>query len=278
MDKKYVFLDVDGTLVSYTNDLPASAVSAIRKAREQGHRVYMVTGRSKAEIYDELWEIGFDGYIGGNGNYVESNGEVILHRTLSQEECRQIVDWLHERQLEYYIESNTGLFASRLFEERGDRTVKEYAAFKEQMDAERFTVRKSFPHMIFNESPYRSDVNKISFILEKYEDYSDAKVRFPEYAVGTWGGVGEKALFGDIALKNINKQTAIETLLHHEGADQKNTIAFGDAKVDIPMLEYCEIGVAMGNGGKEIKEMADFVTDSAEQDGLAKAFAELGLV
>ena len=44
------------------------------------------------------------------------------------------------------------------------------------------------------------------------------------------------------------------------------------------MLEYCEIGVAMGNGGPEILAMADFVTDDVESDGLYKAFDQLGLL
>lgn len=58
---KVIFVDVDGTLVDYNNDLPESAVKAIRAARANGHRVYMCTGRSKAEVYPELWEIGLDG-------------------------------------------------------------------------------------------------------------------------------------------------------------------------------------------------------------------------
>ena len=44
------------------------------------------------------------------------------------------------------------------------------------------------------------------------------------------------------------------------------------------MLDYCQIGVAMGNGGEEIKAMADMITDSVENDGLAKAFEKLGLI
>ena len=61
-------------------------------------------------------------------------------------------------------------------------------------------------------------------------------------------------------------------------ADVKDTIAFGDAKVDIPMLEYCAYGVAMGNGGEEIKAMADLVTDGVDEDGLYNAFVKLGLI
>ena len=66
---KIIFLDVDGTLVDYENHLPESAVLAVRKARENGHRVYICTGRSKAEVYENIWEIGLDGMIGGNGSY-----------------------------------------------------------------------------------------------------------------------------------------------------------------------------------------------------------------
>ena len=51
-----------------------SAVRAVREARAAGHRVYICTGRSRAEVYPELWEIGLDGMIGGNGSYVEDHG------------------------------------------------------------------------------------------------------------------------------------------------------------------------------------------------------------
>ena len=56
-----VFIDVDGTLVDYENHLPDSAVQAIRRARANGHRVYICTGRSKAEVYENIWNIGLDG-------------------------------------------------------------------------------------------------------------------------------------------------------------------------------------------------------------------------
>lgn len=57
-----------------------------------------------------------------------------------------------------------------------------------------------------------------------------------------------------------------------------DTIAFGDAKVDIPMFEYCEQSVCLGNGGDEAKEAADMVTQAVDDDGLASAFYKLGLI
>jgi len=74
MTRKIIFLDVDGTLIDYDNHIPESAVFAIRKAREKGHLVYVCTGRSKAEMPPKIWDIGFDGMIGGNGSYVEHEG------------------------------------------------------------------------------------------------------------------------------------------------------------------------------------------------------------
>jgi len=79
-------------------------------------------------------------------------------------------------------------------------------------------------------------------------------------------------------VKGITKANAIEHLLDHLGAKREDTIAFGDAKIDIPMLEYCAVGVAMGSGGKEIQKMADYVTDDVDKGGLYKGFEHLGLI
>ena len=67
-------------------------------------------------------------------------------------------------------------------------------------------------------------------------------------------------------------------LLEHLGADQKDTISFGDAKIDLSMFELCAYNVAMGNGGPEIKEAADYITTDVNDDGLYNAFKYLGLI
>lgn len=125
---------------------------------------------------------------------------------------------------------------------------------------------------------YRDDLNKVSFILNSYQDHLDSAKAFPNLKAGTWGGRGETALFGDLGVKDITKAHAIDVILEHLQASREDTIAFGDAKVDIPMLECCKIGVSMGNGGPEILAMADMVTDDVEEDGLYNAFAKLGLM
>ncbi len=275
---KIIFLDVDGTLVDYENNLPDSAVSAIRKARENGHRVYICTGRSRAEVYENIWEIGLDGMIGGNGSYVEDHGTVVMHKLISKEEAVHIVDWLHERGLEFYLESNNGLFASERFETEALSVMQEYSARKGKKNANNLTVREVFPEMIFGGELYREDLNKVSFVLKSYQDHLDSIKEFPNLKAATWGGAGETALFGDLGVKDITKASAVQALLDHIGGDISDTIAFGDAKIDIPMLECCAYGVAMGSGGEEIKAVADMVCGDVDKDGLAHAFADLGLI
>lgn len=276
--RKIIFLDVDGTLVDYKGRLPESAAAAVRLARQQGHKIYICTGRSRAEVYSEIWDIGLDGMIGGNGNYVEDSGQVLMHRCLSAGECRRIVDWLHERGLEFYLECNAGLFGSENFETAGEPVIRMYSRRNGAEGSGMLTVRDAFPEMIFGVDLYRDDVNKISIILNAYQDYTDAAAAFPDLKAGTWGGAGETALFGDLALKDIDKAYAMDILLDHLNASAEDSIAFGDARVDIPMLQHSSVGVAMGNGGEEIRAMADYVTDDVECDGLWKAFAYLGLI
>ena len=276
--KKILFLDVDGTLVDYAGRIPASAVKAVRLAREKGHKVYICTGRSRAEVYPEIWDIGLDGMIGGNGNYIEDGGQVLMHRCLSLDECRRIVDWLHGRNMEFYLECNAGLFGSEKFEIAGEPAIRLYSMRKGKEDLGIQTVRDAFQDMIFGADLYRDDVNKISFVLNSYEDYLASASEFPELKAGTWGGTGGTALFGDLALKEIDKAYAMDVLLEYLHASVEDTVAFGDAKVDIPMLKHSSVGVAMGNGGEEIRAMADYVTDDVEHDGLWKAFEHMGLI
>ena len=275
---KILLIDVDGTLVDYDNQLPVSAVDAIRKARANEHKVYICTGRSKAEVYPNLWEIGLDGMIGGNGSYVEDHGNVVMHQLITKEQCIHAVDWLHARGLEFYLESNSGLFASEKFEEVGEPAVRLYSSRKGKDGAQQLRVRDAFPDMIFGGDLYRDDVNKISYVLTSYKDFEDAKKEFPDLQNGTWGGAGELAIFGDLGVKGITKAHAVECLLDHLGARKEDTIAFGDAKVDIPMFECCALSVCMGSGGEEAKAAADYVTADVDDDGLYKAFVHLGLI
>lgn len=274
-----VFLDVDGTITNYENVVPDSAVAAIRAARSNGHRVYMCTGRSKAENPQEIWDIGFDGMIGGNGCYAESDGEVVFHQFISLGQCRRIVDWLHGRGLEFYLESNNGLFASEHFREAAGPVMRAYARGKGATDEDACASADAFcSSLIYGADLYRADVNKVSFILSNHQDHVDSIAEFPDLVARTWGGKGEYALFGDLGVRGVDKARAIERLVRYLGADMADTVAVGDAKVDIPMFEVCAHSACVGSGGDEAKAAAEWVSTAVDDDGLWNAFVHFDLI
>ena len=277
--QKIIFLDIDGTLIGYDGQLPDSAVKAIKLARQNNHRIYLNSGRSKAELPTKILALGFDGIIGGNGNYVEDAGQVIFHQALPLPAEQKIVDWLTSRDLPFYLESNAGLFGSKDFEIKAKPAFKAYIHGKNpQVDLSNLDVTNELHGLVLGHPLYQTGVNKISFVLHSYQDFLAAKQAFPDFEVGTWGGKDELALFGDIRPKNITKSNAIDQLLKHLKADKKQTVAFGDAKIDIPMFDYCAYSVAMGNAGPETKAAADYVTTSVEADGLFNGFKNIGVI
>ena len=278
---KIIFTDIDGTVCDYENRIPASCKEAIRLAKENGHRIYMVTGRSKAENKKEIWDLGFNGMIGGNGAYIEDGDTIVYHKRLSKEETRKIVDWCEKRGLGYFEESNNGLFGSkRFFEEDGAAALRAYMKGKGTDDSMMSDeeVLALLHGLVRCDDPYRDDVNKISFVLRSHEDLAEAEKEFGELKVGSWGGMGQEALFGDVGITGSDKAEAIRILLDYLNEDIGNTIALGDADVDIPMLKYCHIGIAMGSGSQGIREAADYVTDDVDKDGFHKAFRYFGLI
>ena len=295
---KLIFLDVDGTLVDYQGNLPVSAVRAVDEAHEAGNQVFLCTGRSMMDAGPIRDAVKADGVIGGGGTYIEDNGQVIAHSPIPEDAERAIVDWLLERGLEIVVETNSGMYASDGFPEAAKGAAYEYrnglngvphpagpiaAAYLPAiatlgLPEDSGPVRHISAPLIVGESLYRNDANKVSVLLNTPDDVEAARRAFPDMRVAPWGGAGELPLFAEISVNGIDKATAVRRLVEHRGGNMDDTIAFGDAAADAPMLEACKVGVAMGGSGDEARRAADIVAGDVEDDGLYEAFSELGLL
>lgn len=86
METKYIFLDIDGTLVDFQGKLADSALEALKAAKANGHKLFVCTGRQHSQIYPWLLEkITFDGAVCSSGAYVMADGECIARHCFSKE-------------------------------------------------------------------------------------------------------------------------------------------------------------------------------------------------
>ena len=281
MDKKIIFLDIDGTLVTDDGWVPASAADACRQARLNGHEIYLCTGRSKPEIYDFIMEIGFDGIIGAGGGFVELNDGMLYHKTVPASEVRRMVDFFNQHGVDFYLESNGGLFASKNFLPHVERCI--YGDIDNNPDARRRKEEQPHPFiegLIYGEEDlYKADVNKACFLQSDKLSFAQIKAEFEnafDTIQCTVPPFGDES--GELMVPGIHKATAIEALLTHLGLSKERTIAIGDGLNDLEMFDYCEMGIAMGNAKDELKAVADHVTRSVDEDGLYHAFRTFGLI
>jgi Cof subfamily protein (haloacid dehalogenase superfamily) len=276
--RKAVFLDVDGTFVNDRGVVPPSAREAVVAARANGHKVFLCTGRSMSELWEEILEPGFDGVIAAAGGYVEYEGEVLLHRCVPVEEVRQVVEFFDRNGVEYFLESNSGLYGSRRARERlrelifGGVTDEDILAELEK------GLGGFIDSVIIDPDPVRNDINKISFLdsplsIEQVRAEFEGGFNIIHATVPMFGPNS-----GEMSIPGISKATAIELLIEHAGIARKDSIAYGDGLNDLEMLRFVEVGVAMGNARPALLEVADLVTADADHDGILLSFRDLGLI
>lgn len=270
MDRKLLLFDVDGTLVSYDGTVPQSCIDALKQAKDKGHYVFVVTGRTRNRA--TVGNIDVSGMICGNGAYIECEGEVLKDKKLSLEQVKEITDYLDSHDICYFMEGNDGLYGSHDFETRAVPTYQKYGHSGTPK------IREIYPMMEFPESMYQENITKINYVLNTYQDYLDFKAHFPQFQCLTWGGQGEDALFGDCALPHIDKKMAIEQLIEYLDMDKQDIYAFGDAEVDIPMFQCAGTSICVGSGREAAKKAADYVTKDVLDDGIYEALKHFHLI
>lgn len=265
---KIIFIDVDGTLVNEDQSIPATSKIAVQKAKENGHKVFLSTGRSKAELFDDILAMGFDGLICAGGGYAEISGIPLFHKKVNSEDVIHLVNYFNENEVDFYLESNGGLYASK-------------NCLSHIMKVSGVTKKEDHPFanaLILNEDLYREDINKVCFMQSKLP-FEVIKKEFEntfQVLHCTIPVFGKDS--GELAVPGVDKKKAIEKVLEHLHMTKEQTIAIGDGMNDYDMLEFCDIGIAMGNAHEKLKVIADYVTDHIEEDGFYKAFDKYQLI
>lgn len=279
MKSKIIFLDIDGTLMKHGGGIPSSAKEAVQRARANGHLVFLCTGRSRHEIKTVLDEVDVDGIVAAAGGYIEIEGEILRQELIAIEDVKFIVDYLESKDIPYCLESHVGSFVGVKTKEHFKKLMQ---TGLEEHPEESEELKKHFipfvEGMIDNVDLLRDDIGKVTFFGSDVSFSETAKYFEDKFVVlpNSVSIAGENS--GEIMIPNVHKASGIEFILRHLGLHKEDAFAYGDSYNDLEMIQYVGCGVAMGNACEALKEVADDITDSVDQDGIYKSFEKYHLM
>ncbi len=272
-DEKVLFFDIDGTLVNFDTTIPASTITALRLARENGHKLILCTGRSLGQLQGAIKELSFDGGVLAAGAYVRYQNQVIDATTIPGEKLRNIWSFIDEEKLPYIVQC--------VDHTATERSVKAHLfdvmEHKYEVDEKQFST--VFANMEFVES--KDDFSHVEKVLYYDTSYTVEEIREKlgsQFDVVPMSFMKDGTSSGEITQAGINKAYGMEKLLTYLGKTREDAIAFGDGPNDLEMLSYAGIGVAMGNADDSVKEKADMVTARIDEDGIFLALRKLKII
>lgn len=276
MDRKLIFLDIDGTLVAALSAPSPRVVQAIRAARGRGHLVFLCTGRNLPIIGRDILDIGFDGVVASAGAYVSVGDEVLFESILPEDLVQECLTVFHSNGIFCRIETTEGIYTDPQMEEllrsaSPDPSNSELIRMQKEIESG-LNIRK------YEEYP-RNGAYKLCFTSRDLDSVRKAQEvlgdRF-DFVVHPYGA--STACFnGEIIPKGIDKGKGIELVCRYFGATPADAIAFGDSMNDAAMLERAGVSVAMGNACDELKALADVVCEDVAHDGVSMEFQRMGL-
>lgn len=270
---KFIFIDIDGTLIgSFDHHIPDTAVIAIKKAKEKGHKIFLCTGRPLSQV--EMFKSDlFNGMICSAGCYAEVDNNVVFERIMNEEDIKRVRDTLDKADIQYILE---GKYGNYYLEEGRDTFMELFRHYDANMQWDEVIQNLGLVEMskmtddtIYKITYYTANKELINHIQEELKDTYQM--------VYTDRGEG-KMIEVEIMYNDCNKAEGIKKIVEHFCATIDDTIAFGDSMNDFEMIQECAIGVAMGNACPELKEVADYITTHVLEDGLYNAFEKLDLI
>lgn len=254
---KAIFFDIDGTLVSFkTHQIPQSTFDVLYQLKEKGIKLFIATGRGQDGL-DVLKDFPFDGYITLNGQYCYTKDQLIYENTIVKEDLQALLDYLKVHHFPCgFTEEHTKYFNMR------DERVDEIHNITHNDDHPIRDCSQVIHHKVY----------QCMCFVDNQEEKELLKV-MPHCISARW-----HPLFCDISPLGGTKQNGINQFLKFYDIDLTETMAFGDGGNDIQMLQHVAVSVAMGNANNEVKALADYVTDSVDNDGILKAIKHFHLL
>lgn len=261
---KAAFFDIDGTLLNFKTGhlIPQETKDALVQLHNNGVKLVICTGRPTAQLpwcitegFPGL-EDAFDAYVTMTGSVCYDKDGVYADVPIEHDIAERFVNYVNEGKFDALLLNRDGAFSNR----RSDKVqeLENLVAFE-------------YPEANFTEL-LEKPVYQFCAFLSPEEEHIVSDL-MSDCIVTRWCD-----LFCDVVPSTSSKPKGVQATLDHLGLKLEETIAFGDGGNDATMLEYCHIGVAMGNGTDEAKAAADYVTTDVDHQGIPNALRHFGLI
>jgi len=253
--KKAVFFDIDGTLIDAAHGQPfirPAVRQALRRLQQQGHFIFIATGRPYAFLNEEIRGFGFDGFVLMNGAAVLLDDELIYSKPMENRLVQPICDACESQGVDYVL---NGIYHSYL-----SRGASRLRAFYEDfhIDTQGFVTDFDRRETVTYKMEFLAADEAGARLYDSFLSPELASMRDPFHRMNL-----------ELYSRTETKGTGILHTLEHLGIPVGNSFAFGDGVNDFEMIETVGTGLVMGNAGDALKERGDVLLPSVHEDGVA---------
>lgn len=273
---RMVALDLDGTTLDPYGKITERTVAAFKRAMEQGVHIVISTGRTFQSLPKQLFTIdGLEYVVTSNGAHITelASMERIYENLLPPESVAAVVELIRKKgrthiSVETFIDGHAYIDKDEYEEIIAEGSTYRDAAYIRD-------TRNPVPQILDYMMAHKGEIENISLNFEFLEEkavWREELAQIPDLTLTT-------SFIHNIEMggRNTSKGTALTFLMERLGVSPEELMAVGDSPNDGEMLKLAGLGVAVANGTEETKAIADYVTASNAEDGVAKAIEKFVL-
>lgn len=271
---KLVLLDIDGTTINSNKKITERTKNAIRRAIDKGVKVCFCTGRNKRSGMDAIGELSFNiPIVASDGSLIidTEDDTHLMEKLIPAKFTRDTIRCIDEEDL--YLE----IFTNNM-----------YYKYCKKEELEKYNYSSEFNNMPFDKEAlllkgvkyisninefFKDEVETAGFMVAGNKTAIEKVVNFIEEQkceeVEVRKDLWEDYIF--IIPKGCKKSYGLKFLCQHYNILREETIAIGDQLNDLDMIEEAGLGIAMGNADQKVKNIADYITKTNDEDGVAFA-------
>ena len=255
---KIIFFDIDDTLRnSKTGFIPSTIPTAFKQLRDKGILTGIATGRGIFGVVPEIKALKPDFFVTLNGAYIEDKkGNVIYSNKIAKDKVEEYITWTKEVGIDYGL---VGSHATKL-------------SRRTEMISQ--AIDPIYPDLEVDPDFYqKEDI----YQMWTFEEQGDDLV-LPESLASTLRMVRWHEHSSDVVPISGSKAAGVAKVVDQLGLKPENVMVFGDGLNDLELFDYAGISIAMGVSHEKIKEKADYITKTLEEDGIFDALEGFGMV